>query len=438
MKARSGRATGFLGGVVMLAAATGCVGGSGAPGTFTPDVPPPTPISSPSTPTSAPAGTQPSPSSSSAVSTSGTGTPMSSSVPSSSAVSSSAVQSPATGSATGSAASTTASTPASTVGTDHEVTFSVGGLTVHGSLRIPPNASGSVPAALLLAGSGPTDRNGNSALENFKVNTLADIADVLASDGIASLRYDKVGTGATGLGPFAENLSALTFLTYTDEAATGLTFLSGQPGIDKGKLMIVGHSEGALIGLAITVHPGRTQPPVIGLALLEPAGSRYLDLIAGQLTLSFPALVTSKTITAAQADAAAKALPGVIASIRKDGTVPAGTPALLTQAGLSPVNGKFLQTADERDPAALAKNVAASGKVRLLVTCSTKDPQVSCAQANLITTAAAGKNLTAVTLTDAIHTLNSVPASTPAAGSSLPFSQQLPGILTTWLKTVVR
>ena len=47
---------------------------------------------------------------------------------------------------------------------DTEITFDSGAVTYYGSLRTPDHANGSAPAALLLAGSGPTDRNGDSAL----------------------------------------------------------------------------------------------------------------------------------------------------------------------------------------------------------------------------------------------------------------------------------
>ncbi len=60
-----------------------------------------------------------------------------------------------------------------------------------------------MPAVLLLAGSGPTDRNGDSALLPGSIGTLRHLADVLERKGFASLRYDKFGSGVTGLGPYS-------------------------------------------------------------------------------------------------------------------------------------------------------------------------------------------------------------------------------------------
>ena len=337
--------------------------------------------------------------------------------------------------------STAASFPATSAssgpqfGTDREVTFKVGGLVVHGSLRVPPSPSRSIPGALLLAGSGPTDRNGNSALETVRVNTLAALADILAADGVASLRYDKLGTGTTGLGPFSGPSNAITYQAYLDEATAGLTELADTNGIDKTKLLIVGHSEGALIASSITSHPPAGQPAVVGVALLEPAGSRYLDLLGGQISAGLPGLVQAGKLTQIQSDRAAAALPQLIESIRRTGTIPPGTPLVLQQLGLSGSAAKFLQQADTVDPAESARQIVATDRVALLTTCSTQDTQVPCNQAAKIDAAAAGPHLTAVTLTDAIHTLNPVPTTTPAPGSSLPFSRELPPQLTQWIQS---
>jgi hypothetical protein len=107
--------------------------------------------------------------------------------------------------------SASASAGASMVGSDQDITFTAGQVTVHGSLRMPPHASAPVPAAVLLAGSGPTDRNGNTPALPGSIDTLRSLADVLATDGVASVRYDKLSTGATGLGPFASDPSSIGY-----------------------------------------------------------------------------------------------------------------------------------------------------------------------------------------------------------------------------------
>jgi len=119
-------------------------------------------------------------------------------------------------------------------GTDQEITFTAGQITVHGSLRLPRDARTPVPAAVLLAGSGPTDRDGNTPAVPGSIDTLRSLADMLAMNGVASVRYDKLSTGATGLGPFASDPSSIGYSDFTDEASAALGFLAARTDIDAG------------------------------------------------------------------------------------------------------------------------------------------------------------------------------------------------------------
>src|SRR5262245_46384223 len=71
-----------------------------------------------------------------------------------------------------------------------EVTFDSDGLKLEGTFELPIGVTGRAPAVLLLPGSGPTDRNGNSRL-GITTDLLKQIAEELAKNGIASLRFDK-------------------------------------------------------------------------------------------------------------------------------------------------------------------------------------------------------------------------------------------------------
>src|SRR5436309_15501621 len=74
--------------------------------------------------------------------------------------------------------------------TEREVTFAgAGGLQLHGTLVLPSGTKGKAPGVLLLSGSGPTDRNGNQ-LPQIVTDLLKQIAERLAADGYASLRFD--------------------------------------------------------------------------------------------------------------------------------------------------------------------------------------------------------------------------------------------------------
>ena len=65
--------------------------------------------------------------------------------------------------------------------------------TLHGTLLVPAGTRVPVPVALIIAGSGPTDRDGNSPMLPGKNNSLKLLAEALATHGIASVRYDKRG-----------------------------------------------------------------------------------------------------------------------------------------------------------------------------------------------------------------------------------------------------
>src|ERR1043166_1542724 len=113
---------------------------------------------------------------------------------------------------------------------------------LHGTLLLPARLP--APVALIIAGSGPTDRNGNSPALPGQNNSLKYLAEGLAQQGIASLRYDKRG--------IAESVSAgpseaqLRFGMYVDDAEGWLAQLRRDKRFTT--LAVIGHSEGALIG----------------------------------------------------------------------------------------------------------------------------------------------------------------------------------------------
>jgi pimeloyl-ACP methyl ester carboxylesterase len=106
-----------------------------------------------------------------------------------------------------------------------------------GTLTLP-KGPGPFPVAVLLAGSGPQDRDEN--LADHKPFLV--LADYLTRKGIAVLRYDKRGIGkSTGS---ADNSTSLDFAADT-QAAIG--YLKARKDIDAKKLGLIGHSEGAMI-----------------------------------------------------------------------------------------------------------------------------------------------------------------------------------------------
>src|SRR3954451_7878835 len=104
---------------------------------------------------------------------------------------------------------------------DDDVSFTADGLTIHGTYRHQQGA-GAAPAGLLISESGPTDRNGDNAVVG-PIGNMRQLAEQLSDRGVPSLRYDKVGTGKTGLGPYKPNdvISAV----YTTGAKAAVRYL---------------------------------------------------------------------------------------------------------------------------------------------------------------------------------------------------------------------
>jgi pimeloyl-ACP methyl ester carboxylesterase len=106
-----------------------------------------------------------------------------------------------------------------------------------GTLTLPPGP-GPFPAAILIAGSGPQDRDETVAGHRpFLV-----LADHLTRKGLAVLRYDKRGIGkSTG------NFDQATTEDFASDAAAALAYLKSQREIDARKIGLIGHSEGGII-----------------------------------------------------------------------------------------------------------------------------------------------------------------------------------------------
>lgn len=115
---------------------------------------------------------------------------------------------------------------------------------IHGKLMLPDGGT-PCPVVLIIAGSGPTDMNGNSIGTGMTNNSLLYLAQELAASGIATVRYDKRGIGkSTAAGTKEEDLR---FDHYIDDAAAWADRLGSDARFNK--VVIAGHSEGSLIGM---------------------------------------------------------------------------------------------------------------------------------------------------------------------------------------------
>jgi pimeloyl-ACP methyl ester carboxylesterase len=149
--------------------------------------------------------------------------------------------------------------------------------TLAGTLTVPSGAPGAVPIVLIVAGSGPTDRNGNNG--PAQGNTYLLLAQALASRGIAAVRYDKRGVGASAAALVSESDSR--FDTYVDDVAAWQRLLRTDARFSR--LIVAGHSEGSLLGM-IAVQ----RAPADAYVSLEGAGRPAPVVLREQLQPKLP------------------------------------------------------------------------------------------------------------------------------------------------------
>lgn len=134
---------------------------------------------------------------------------------------------------------------AAVAGADQEVVVGGGKSDLHGSLRLPGKEARTGPAVLLIAGSGPTDRDGNSKAPGVKPNMLKLIADALDAGGVPSLRFDKRGIGASAGALSSE--ADLTLATEVSDVVAWAGYLKKVQNVSC--VVLLGHSQGALLAV---------------------------------------------------------------------------------------------------------------------------------------------------------------------------------------------
>lgn len=129
---------------------------------------------------------------------------------------------------------------------EKDVAIAAGQDSLRGKLLLPAVKSEAQHVVIIIAGSGPTDMNGNTTVGgSMNNNSLKMLAEALAHEGIASLRYDKRGVASSASSGSRE--ADLRFDHYVDDAAAWADFLQT---VGKWQtITIIGHSEGALIGM---------------------------------------------------------------------------------------------------------------------------------------------------------------------------------------------
>ena len=266
--------------------------------------------------------------------------------------------------------------PPSTV-EESPFTFERDGLTLHGTLAVPRSASGRMPVVVIVAGSGPTDRNANGPLIN--TNAYAMLAWGLAEQGIASLRYDKRGIGMSA--SQGGDPTTLTTDHYVADVAAAATVLASDARFSK--VVLLGHSEGA----GHVLQAANRGAPQAGVIMVAAQGRPLADVVHEQF-----ARQADSTTVATVDSAFARYLRG-----DDPGEVPP-----IAQPLINPLYRNFLRSWAAYDPQGEARIFTGP----LLILQGTTDVQVTMQDAELLH--GAQPSATLVRLEGVNHVLKSI------------------------------
>lgn len=237
-----------------------------------------------------------------------------------------------------------------------DITIPVHGGSIAATLLVPDTTS-PVPVTLIIAGSGPTDRDGNSG-SFLQAGSYRMLADSLAVHGIASLRYDKRYVGQSM--NFTTPVDELRFNDYADDAVALINFLKTDKRFSK--IIIIGHSEGSLLGMIAA-----EKIPVNAYISLAGMGEPMDKVIEWQI---------------AQQPGVTPSLEGNVKMIldsMREGKVVHEVPSDLKTL-LSPAIQPYLISEMKYDPAKEMKKI----KIPVLIVNGTTDLQVTVQQAKLL------------------------------------------------------
>jgi uncharacterized protein len=166
---------------------------------------------------------------------------------------------------------------------DEQVKIPGNGFLLAGTLSRPVQASGTpsapgargtpsaprLPAVILVAGSGPVDRDSLA----FGIPILGQIAGALADAGFIAVRYDKRGIGQSGGRAEAAALS-----DYAEDVRAAVKMLADRKDVDPKRIAVIGHSEGGLVALMAAAKEKR----IAAVGLIATPGSTGADVVLAQ------------------------------------------------------------------------------------------------------------------------------------------------------------
>jgi len=247
-----------------------------------------------------------------------------------------------------------------------EVTWQLGSTTVYGTL-VRPSGSGPFPAVVMVAGSGPTDRDWNSPLLPGSNGSARLLAEALARAGIASLRYDKRGSGPHARENVPLLIGKVSMQSFVDELAGAVRIMASQVYARRGRIFALANSEGTLH--ALNYQLSSPEIPFAGLVLIGPPGRAVGTVARSQLAAQAASVPNGDALLSLYDAAIARFLAGE--PIAPDPALPEGVQTLL-QSLETPVNLPFARELWRADAAPLLRQV----DVPVLVIIGKKDLQI--------------------------------------------------------------
>jgi alpha-beta hydrolase superfamily lysophospholipase len=251
-------------------------------------------------------------------------------------------------------------------GASVEITWPLDATTMYGTL-VRPSGAGPFPAVVMVAGSGPTDRDWNSPLLPGSNGSARLIAEALAAAGIASLRYDKRASGPHARENMQTLIGKMSMQSHVDELAGAVQALAGQAFVRDEKIFGLGNSEGTLHVLNYQIH----QPaiPFAGLVLIAPPGRSVGAVARSQLAAQAADIPNGQEMLGLYDAAITRFMAGE--AMNPDAALPEGVQMLL-QSLETPANLPFARELWLADAAPLLSQV----DVPTLVIIGKKDRQV--------------------------------------------------------------
>ena len=304
--------------------------------------------------------------------------------------------------------------PHDSPGERSDVTWPLDATTVDATL-VRPSGSGPFPAVVMVAGSGPTDRDWNSPLLPGPNGSARLLAEALAQAGIASLRYDKRASGARARENMQSLIGKLSMQSHLDELAGAVRTLASQTYVRDDRIFALANSEGTLHALNYQIRGPAI--PLAGLVLIGPPGRPVGVVARSQLAEQAAGVPNGDALLALYDEAITRFLAGE--PMAPDPALPQGV-QLLLQALETPANLPFARELWIADAAPLLGQV----DIPVLVIIGKKDIQVDWhADGEPLQRAAEGHaNVTILFPEDANHVLKyeSRPRSELAQPEALP------------------